>query len=101
MSFQTRKTFVHLQNTNLNIFDEIRELSDNSYIYIYAFSRHFYPKRLTVHSGYTFFISMCVLPVVSMLYHWATGTLLLFWQSMDSNTTTTFKVQKSSKTSLK
>ncbi len=24
-------------------------------IYIYAFSRHFYPKRLTVHSGYTFF----------------------------------------------
>ncbi len=30
------------------------------YIYIYAFSRRFYPKRLTVHSGYTFFISMCV-----------------------------------------
>ncbi len=28
-------------------------------IYIYAFSRRFYPKRLTVHSGYTFF-SMCV-----------------------------------------
>ncbi len=28
--------------------------------YIYAFSRHFYPKRLTVHSGYTCFISMCV-----------------------------------------
>ncbi len=27
--------------------------------YIYAFSRHFYPKQLTVHSGYTFFISMC------------------------------------------
>ncbi len=25
------------------------------YIYIYAFSRCFYPKRLTVHSGYTFF----------------------------------------------
>ncbi len=30
------------------------------YIYIYSFSRHFYPKRLTVHSGYTFFVSMCV-----------------------------------------
>ncbi len=31
------------------------------YIYIYAFSRHFYPKRHTVHSGHTFFfISMCV-----------------------------------------
>ncbi len=28
MSFQTRKTFVHLQNTNEDIFDEIRELSD-------------------------------------------------------------------------
>ncbi len=25
------------------------------YIYIYAFSRRFYPKRLTVHSSYTFF----------------------------------------------
>ncbi len=29
-------------------------------IYIYAFSRCFYPKQLTVHSGYTFFVSMCV-----------------------------------------
>ncbi len=29
-------------------------------IIIYAFSRRFYPKRLTVHSGYTCFISMCV-----------------------------------------
>ncbi len=35
-------------------------LSDIIYIYIYAFSRRFYPKRLTVHSGYTCFISMCV-----------------------------------------
>ncbi len=32
----------------------------SSYIYIYAFSRCFYPKRLTVHSGYTFIVSMCV-----------------------------------------
>ncbi len=31
------------------------------YIYIYAFCRRFYPKRLTVHSGYTFFfVSTCV-----------------------------------------
>ncbi len=32
-----------------------------SYIYIYAFSRRFYPKRLTVHSGYTssFFQQRC------------------------------------------
>ncbi len=28
------------------------------YIYIYAFSRRFYPKRLTVHSGYTCIVSM-------------------------------------------
>ncbi len=31
MSFQTRKTFVHLRNTNYGIFDEIRELSDPAY----------------------------------------------------------------------
>ncbi len=33
----------------------------NIYIYIYAFSRCFYPKQLTVHSGYTllFFLSVC------------------------------------------
>ncbi len=30
------------------------------YIYIYAFSRRFYPKRLTVYPDYTFFVSMCV-----------------------------------------
>ncbi len=30
-------------------------------LYIYAFRRCFYPKRLTVLSGYTFFVSMCVL----------------------------------------
>ncbi len=30
------------------------------YIYIYAFSRCFYPKRLTVHSGYAFFLSVCL-----------------------------------------
>ncbi len=31
-----------------------------AYIYIYSFSRRFYPKRLTVHSGYTFFVSICL-----------------------------------------
>ncbi len=55
-----------------------------STIYIYAFSRHFYPKRLTVHSGYTFFCQyVCSLGIEpttfalanTMLYHWATGTL--------------------------
>ncbi len=29
------------------------------YIYIYAFNRRFYPKQLTLHSGYTF-LSVCV-----------------------------------------
>ncbi len=58
------------------------------YIYIYAFSRRFYPKRLTVHSGYTFFFyqyvcSLGIEPMTfcaanAMLYHWATGTLALY-----------------------
>ncbi len=30
MSLQTRKTLVNLHNTNEDIFDEIRELSDSS-----------------------------------------------------------------------
>ncbi len=32
----------------------------HKHIYIYVFSRRFYPKQLTVHSDYTFFVSMCV-----------------------------------------
>ncbi len=32
----------------------------NSIILTYTFIRHFYLKRLTVHSSYTFIISMCV-----------------------------------------
>ncbi len=32
----------------------------NAHIYIYAFSRRFYPKRRTVHSGYTCFVNMCI-----------------------------------------
>ncbi len=54
------------------------------YIYIYAFSRRFYPKRLTVHSGYTYFCQyMCSLGIEPTTFalltqcsnHWATGTL--------------------------
>ncbi len=30
MSIQTRKTFVHLQSTNEDVFDEIRELSEHA-----------------------------------------------------------------------
>ncbi len=63
--------------------------SETIYSYIYAFSRRFCPKRLTVHSGYTFFFYqyVCSLGIEprdsifefcasnAMLYHWATGTL--------------------------
>ncbi len=48
---------------------------------IYAFSRRFYPKQLTVHSGYIFSQYVCSLGIEpttfcvanAMLYHWATG----------------------------
>ncbi len=53
--------------------------------FTFTFSRHFYPKRLTVHSGYTGFFNqyVCSLGIEpttfcaanAMLYHWATGTL--------------------------
>ncbi len=34
--------------------------TEEFYIYIYAFSRHFYPKRLTLHSSYSFtFYQLC------------------------------------------
>ncbi len=54
-----------------------------NFIYIYAFSRCFYPKRLTVHSGYDIFYqyacSLGIEPTIfcgdnAMLYHWPTGT---------------------------
>ncbi len=58
-------------------------------IYIYAFSRRFYPKRLTEHSGYTFLLSVSVFPgngthdlctANAMLYHWATNPLETHWE---------------------
>ncbi len=60
------------------------------YIYIYAFSRRFYPKRLTVHSGYTFFCQyMCSLAIEPTTFallpqcsnQWATGTLYHIYSS--------------------
>ncbi len=61
----------------------IKNVTISFYIYMYAFSRRFYPKRLTVHSGYTFFDqyvrSLGIEPTTfcsanAMLYHTATGT---------------------------
>ncbi len=43
---------------------EARIAEQSIYIYIYAFSGRFYPKRLTVQSGYTFFCQyMCSLGI--------------------------------------
>ncbi len=59
----------------------------NIYIYIYAFIRCFYPKRLTVLFRLYMFLSVCVFPgkwthnlcaANAMLYHWATGTQQYF-----------------------
>ncbi len=55
-----------------------------NYVNIYAFSRRFYPKRLTVHSGYTYFYqyvySLGIEPMTfcaanAMLFHWTTQEL--------------------------
>ncbi len=55
----------------------------NIYIYIYAFSRRFYPKRLTLHSSYSFtfdqlLLSLGIEPMILALLApcstiWATG----------------------------
>ncbi len=56
------------------------------YIYMFAFSRHFYPKWLTVHSGYKCFCqyvcSLGIDPTTFALltrYHWATDTIKKGW----------------------
>ncbi len=38
-----------------------------NYIYIYAFSRRCYPKRFTVHSGYTYMCSLGIEPTTFAL----------------------------------
>ncbi len=46
------------------------------YIYIYAFSRRFYPKRLTLHSSYSFtFYQLYII----------TKHILIFFENNDSN----------------
>ncbi len=57
-----------------------------NYIYIYAFSRRFYPKRLTLHSSYSFtfyqlLLSLGIEPMILALLApcstiWATGKQL-------------------------
>jgi len=54
-------------HTHIYIYRERERERENTtltfyFIYIYAFSRRLYPKRLTVHSGYTFVLSVCVFP---------------------------------------
>ncbi len=51
------------------------------YIYIYAFSRRFYPKRLTVHSGYTFVLSVFVL----LLYPFTTNMLQVLFSNFSTH----------------
>ncbi len=46
LSLRLKSNHIHFNHLN------------HQHIYIYAFSRRFYPKRLTVHSGYTFIVSM-------------------------------------------
>ncbi len=69
---------------NGSVSSKCEKQQDQTNIYIYAFSRRFYPKRLS-DSGYIFVLSVCVFPgnqthnlcaANAMLYHWATGTEL-------------------------
>ncbi len=53
------------------------------YIYMHAFSRRFYPKRLTLHVFCQYVCSLGIEPTTfcaanAMLYHWATGTLIYY-----------------------
>ncbi len=62
-----------------------RHKQEYIYIYIYAFSRRFYPKRLTLHSSYSFtfdqlLLSLGIEPMILALLtpcstSWATGKL--------------------------
>ncbi len=54
------KNFLYAKKIKITTFFQQFGFSLSILINIYAFSRRFYPKRLTVHSGYTFFVSKCV-----------------------------------------
>ncbi len=62
----------------------------------FTFSRRFYPKRLTVHSGYTFFVSMyvCSLGIESTTFS-AANALLYPWGFMAQETFISINVENS------
>ncbi len=79
---------VHLirYNCSTRLWDALYEcLAKEMCLYIYAFSRHFYPKRLTLHSSYSFtfdqlLLSVGIVPMILALLApcstiWATGKL--------------------------
>ncbi len=45
---------------NKDIHTGLELLEGELITFTFTFIRRFYPKRLTVHSGYTFIVSMCV-----------------------------------------
>ncbi len=55
---QTRNRTQLIICVSRHILNNFKTTQPYIYIYIYAFSRRFYPKRLTVHSGYTFVLSV-------------------------------------------
>ncbi len=74
-------TIIFISNIDLHDWDTLT--LHLTFFNLYAFSRCFYPKRLAVHLGYTFFCqyvcSLGIQPITfwaanAMLYHWATGT---------------------------
>ncbi len=58
-SEENKEVIFRISNTSVVSIQAGVLLKDKN-IYIYTFSRCFYPKRLTVHSGYTFVLSVCV-----------------------------------------
>ncbi len=78
------------------------DLSLYIYIYIYAFSRRFYPKRLTLHSSYSFtfyqlLLSLGIEPMILALLApcstiWATGKPVCYRNMLQNVTETTKEI---------
>ncbi len=80
---QTRWTIdnkIHRPFTQITAWLLWHQMNQANYIYIYAFSRRFYPKRLSAFRLYIFYLcSLGIEPTTfcaanAMLYHWSTGT---------------------------